>query len=83
METKQEIKLEDVFNDEKRQAIKEFIDKQEIKYMIPVSELEDFFYESCEDYHLWDETEDGPYPVQRILNAMGKFLKKKQEEIQK
>ena len=28
METKQEIKLEDVFNDEKRQAIKEFIDKQ-------------------------------------------------------
>ena len=33
METKQEIKLEDVFNDEKRQAIKEFIDKQEIKYM--------------------------------------------------
>jgi len=35
METKQEIKLEDVFNDEKRQAIKEFIDKQEIKYMIP------------------------------------------------
>jgi hypothetical protein len=30
METKQEIKLEDVFNDEKRQAIKEFIDKQEI-----------------------------------------------------
>jgi hypothetical protein len=51
--------------------------------MIPVSELEDFFYESCEDYHLWDETEDGPYPVQRILDAMGKFLKKKQEEIQK
>jgi energy-coupling factor transporter ATP-binding protein EcfA2 len=35
METKQEIKLEDVFNDEKRQAIKEFIDKQEIKHMIP------------------------------------------------
>jgi hypothetical protein len=33
METKKEIKLEDVFNDEKRQAIKEFIDKQEIKYM--------------------------------------------------
>ena len=33
METKKEIKLEDVFNDEKRQAIKEFIDKQEIKRM--------------------------------------------------
>jgi hypothetical protein len=26
--TEQEIKLEDVFNDEKRQSIKEFIDKQ-------------------------------------------------------
>jgi energy-coupling factor transporter ATP-binding protein EcfA2 len=35
METKKEIKLEDVFNDEKRQAIKEFIDKQEIKHIIP------------------------------------------------
>jgi hypothetical protein len=30
LKKKQEIKLEDVFNDEKRQAIKEFIDKQEI-----------------------------------------------------
>jgi hypothetical protein len=57
--------------------------ESKITSMIPVSELEEFYYQSCEDYHLWDDTEYGPYPVQRILDAMGKFLKKKQEEIQK
>lgn len=51
--------------------------------MMPVSELEEFYYNACEDYHLWDSLEKGPYPIERILNAMGKFLKNKQEEIQK
>jgi hypothetical protein len=50
---------------------------------IAVSELEEFYYHTCEDYHLWDEDEKGAYPVKRILDAMGMFLKSKQKEIKK
>jgi hypothetical protein len=50
---------------------------------IPVSELEEFYYDTCEDYHLWDESEQGVYPVKRILDAMGMFLKSKQTESKK
>lgn len=50
---------------------------------ITISELEEFYYDTCEDYHLWDEDEKGAYPVKRILDAMGMFLKSKQKEIKK
>ena len=39
-----------------------------------VSELEEFFYEMGEDWHLWDEGEKGQYPIQRTFDAMKKFI---------
>lgn len=39
-----------------------------------VSELEDFYYEMGEDWHLWDEEEQGEYPIQRVFDAMKKFV---------
>jgi hypothetical protein len=36
-------------------------------------ELEEFYEQSCEDWHLWNEIEDGPYPVQRMLDALKNF----------
>lgn len=50
---------------------------------ISISELEEFYYHTCEDVHLWDESENGTYPVKRILDAMGLFLKSKKEENKK
>lgn len=44
---------------------------------ITVSELEDFFYDSAEDWHLWDEEVNGPYPINRIFDAMKKFIDSK------
>ena len=39
-----------------------------------VSELENFYYEMGEDWHLWDEEEQGQYPIQRVFVAMKKFV---------
>jgi hypothetical protein len=39
-----------------------------------VSELENFYYEMGEDWHLWDEEEQGQYPIQRMFDAMKKFV---------
>ena len=39
-----------------------------------VSELEEFFYEMGEDWHLWDEEEKGQYPIQRTFDAMKKLI---------
>ena len=41
---------------------------------ISVSELEEFFYEMVEDWHLWDGEEKGQYPIQRTFDAMKKFI---------
>jgi hypothetical protein len=46
----------------------------EISEVVPLSQLEDFWYEMCEDWHLWDVREQGPYPVQRTFDAMKKFI---------
>ena len=39
---------------------------------ITLQELEDFYFQSGEDWHLWDE--QGPYPIQRIFDALKKFI---------
>ena len=39
-----------------------------------VTELEEFFYEMGEDWHLWDEEEKGQYPIQRTFDSMKKFI---------
>jgi len=39
-----------------------------------VSELENFYYEMGEDWHLWDEQEQGQYPIQRVFDAMKNFV---------
>lgn len=41
---------------------------------ISISEFEDFYFDTCEDWQLWDEEEKGEYPAERILEAMKKFL---------
>lgn len=53
----------------------EIIDnKTSIKGSVPLSELQEFFYDMGEDWHLWDEAENGPYPVTRTLDAFKKFF---------
>lgn len=44
---------------------------------LPIAELEEFFYEMGEDWHLWDEEEQGQYPIQRIFEAVKKFIAEK------
>ena len=44
---------------------------------LPIAELEEFFYEMGEDWHLWDEEEQGQYPIQRIFDAVKKFIAEK------
>jgi hypothetical protein len=44
--------------------------------MITIDELEEFYYQSGEDWHLWDDETQGPYPVQRMLDAMKTFLER-------
>jgi len=34
----------------------------------------DFLYDLCEDWHLWDEQEQGIYPIERLLNPIGKKI---------
>ena len=41
---------------------------------ILVSEIEDFWYQMGEDWHLWDKEEQGEYPIQRVFDAMKKFI---------
>lgn len=45
-----------------------------------IAELELFYYEMGEDWHLWDEGEKGQYPIQRMFDAMKKFIEKKKNE---
>jgi hypothetical protein len=44
---------------------------------VPFEELKQFYYETCEDWHLWDEQEQGEYPVKRMLDALHAFVKSK------
>ena len=46
-----------------------------------IKELEDFYFQTGEDWHLWDEQELGPYPVQRIFDAMKKFIDSKKPSV--
>lgn len=41
---------------------------------ISISELQEFFWEMGEDWHLWDESEQGPYPIDRVHKAMQNFI---------
>jgi hypothetical protein len=40
-------------------------------------EINEFFDEMAEDWHLWDEQEKGQYPVQRTFDAVKKFMEQK------
>lgn len=50
------------------------IEYNEYSYNLLVLELKEFYYIMCEDWHLWDEREQGVYPIQRTLDAMKKFI---------
>jgi len=45
-----------------------------------ILELEKFYYDMGEDWHLWDEEQYGSYPVERIFSAWKKFIEVKKEE---
>ncbi len=38
-----------------------------------IEQIENFYYESAEDWHLWDDDEKGPYPIERVLDAIKKL----------
>lgn len=40
---------------------------------IPLSNLNAFFWDLAEDYHLWDEEEKGSYPVGRMLKNIDNY----------
>lgn len=48
---------------------------------IPITELEELYYQMGEDYHLWDEDEQGEYPIQRVFDAIKKFITEKKLSI--
>ena len=41
---------------------------------VSLQDIINFVYDTEEDYQLWDETEHGPYPSQRIIDAMKNFI---------
>jgi hypothetical protein len=45
-----------------------------------LDEFEEFYSQTGEDWHLWDEEENGPYPIDRIFNAMKTFIERKKSE---
>jgi hypothetical protein len=45
-----------------------------------VEEIEEFYDQTGEDWHLWDEEENGPYQIDRIFNAMKTFIERKKSE---
>ncbi len=46
-----------------------------------IKQFENFYFDSGEDWHLWDEDEEKkPYPITRQLDAMKKFLEKLKKE---
>jgi hypothetical protein len=55
-------------------ARSERLHKPIVSSSLLVSELEKFYYEMGEDWHLWDEQEQGQYPVQRVFDAMKNFV---------
>ncbi len=44
------------------------------KDKVEISELLDFYWESCEDVHLWNYLDKGKYPIDRMLTAFKNFL---------
>lgn len=50
-------------------------DHAESNKFIALKDVEDFFYQSAEDYHMWDDDEEKkPYPIGRMFDAFKKFL---------
>jgi hypothetical protein len=50
-----------------------------MEQMTLLEQIEEFYYITFEDWQLWDEGEQGPYPVQRIHTAMKAFIDKVKE----
>jgi hypothetical protein len=42
--------------------------------LVSFQDIESFYYEMGEDWHLWDTSEKGPYPISRVFDAMKKFI---------
>jgi hypothetical protein len=41
-----------------------------------ITELNQFYDDTIEDYILWDKKENGPYPIDRIHQALKSFINK-------
>jgi hypothetical protein len=48
--------------------------KLEQNKTVSINELDEFYDQMCEDWHLWDEREQGQYPIKRVLDAMNNFI---------
>lgn len=42
--------------------------------LITIKELEEFYYSTGEDIQMWDTEEKGPYPIERVVNALKEFI---------
>ena len=52
--------------------------KPEVEITVPLKEIQEFYFQSCEEYHLWDEEQEKkPYPILRQLEALKKFIESK------
>ena len=61
-------------NENMNQAENPQLNIPDVSGSLLISELENFYYEISEDWHLWDEEEKGQYPIQRVFDAMKKFV---------
>jgi len=60
-----------------QQALGEILLLASTKQSLSFVEINEFFDEMAEDWHLWDEQEKGQYPVQRTFDAVKKFMEQK------
>lgn len=52
-------------------------DEATTQTLIPIKEIEDFFFEMGDDYNTWDDENQGTYPIKRVFDAMKNFIESK------
>lgn len=57
-----------------KKALFELFKPVESSSLVPIEKFEDFYYQMGEDFYLWNEEEQGEYPVERVFDAMKNFI---------
>lgn len=65
--------LEDYISDIEGNGANKISSNLPVSGMLSLAEIETFIWEIGEDYHLWDEKEQGQYPAKRVLTAIQKW----------